>query len=77
VTRERMPVIYCDGDDGDCGEWEQDFYKQSVSKVGGVQITRESPAPGWSHTSEGGWGADLCPDCAPADPGADTPGGTD
>ena len=62
MTRERMPVIYCDHDDGDCTEWERDFYAQSVSKVGGVSITREHPAPGWSHTRANGWETDLCPD---------------
>lgn len=58
-----MPVIYCDGYDGDCGEWTQDFYAQSVSRVGGVEITRDAPAPGWVYLSENGWDTDLCPDC--------------
>lgn len=66
MTRERMAVIYCDGDDGSCGDWTQDYDAMCVSKVGGVPITREQPAPGWTHTSKDGWEADLCPDHAPA-----------
>ncbi len=60
-----MPVIFCDGADGGCDAWEQDFYEACASTVGGVQVTRARPAPGWTVTDGG---EDLCP-AHPAVPG--------
>jgi hypothetical protein len=56
--RADTPLLYCDGDDGDCGAWDLDYYAQTATTVGDVRITLEERAPGW--TSKGD--SDYCPE---------------
>jgi hypothetical protein len=57
-VRFRRAVVMCDGDDGECGRWDVDYYTETADTVDGVKITSEAPAPGW--TSNGL--EDFCPD---------------
>jgi hypothetical protein len=59
--RATMPVIHCDGDDGDCGAWDTDYYVGNVDSVGDVRITEASPAPGWTYDRKADF--HLCPQC--------------
>jgi hypothetical protein len=57
MTRDLMPSISCDGDDGLCGRIESDYFEGLADSVNGVRITSTTRAPGW--TSEGD--EDFCP----------------
>lgn len=61
MTRDHMPIISCDGDDGSCGRIETDYYESCASSVDGVRITSTQRAPGWSSTGD----EDFCPDHTP------------
>jgi hypothetical protein len=54
--RATTPTLHCDADDGACDNWDVDFYETSASAVGGVRITAERRAPGWTSTTT----EDLC-----------------
>jgi hypothetical protein len=56
--RSTTPTIHCDGDDGECGRWDVDWYEATASTVSGVRITATTRAPGWTSTDD----SDLCPD---------------
>ena len=56
--RDRMPVLYCDGDEGECNAWERDFYEMTAHSVDGVRITATERAPGWQSTKDD---RDFCP----------------
>lgn len=60
--RASEALIFCDGDDGDCGAWELDYYAQNASAVNGTPITLTERAPGWTTTADD---ADYCPDHKP------------
>lgn len=59
--RASVPSIHCDDESG-CDAWEIDHYETCASTVGGVKITSEQPAPGWTRTPAGD---DFCPEHAP------------
>ena len=63
MTRDHMPIISCDGDDGYCGAVETDYYEGLASAVDGAAITSSHRAPGWSSIGD----EDYCPEHAPAD----------
>ncbi|MFJ9387763.1 hypothetical protein ACIRON_03015 [Nocardioides sp. NPDC101246] len=63
--RFRRPVVMCDAEDGECGEWEVDDYEGGVSSVTTFGpdstttiITATVRAPGWISTET----ADYCPE---------------
>lgn len=62
MTRDHMPIISCDGDDGYCGAVETDYYDQCASAVDGMAITASRRAPGWASSGD----EDYCPEHAPA-----------
>lgn len=57
MTRDSMPVLLCDGDDGYCGEQASDFYSMAASKVNGAPVTAAERFPGWLSTEF----EDYCP----------------
>lgn len=59
-------IVMCDAEEGMCGTWELDYYEQGASAVGGVRITENAPAPGWSSDRL----TDLCPEHAAQTDGA-------
>jgi hypothetical protein len=59
-VRGRTPTIHCDGDDGNCGAWDVDYYEATANSVNGISITSEHRAPGWVSTNL--W--DFCPEHA-------------
>lgn len=61
--QSREAVIICDGGDGECDEWDLDFYEQNASRVGGTRITSTERAPGWTSSDAG----DFCPAHKPED----------
>lgn len=63
MTRDQMPILSCDGNDGYCGAVVTDYYDQCASKVDGVAITSKRRAPGWTSAGD----EDYCPEHAPAD----------
>lgn len=58
--RGRRPVVMCDGDDGECGDWDIDAYEETVDRIGDIKITHEHRALGWLSVN----GADYCPEHA-------------
>lgn len=58
--RGKTPTLHCDGDEGDCGTWDVDYWAADVSSVNGVRITDAARAPGWRTTDAG----DFCPEHA-------------
>jgi hypothetical protein len=57
MTRDSMPILLCDGEDGDCDGWIEDFYGSAASAVNGVRLTATRRAPGWRSVDS--W--DFCP----------------
>ena len=55
--RGQTPTVHCDAEDGECGNWDVDFYAATATSVGGVRITSDQVAPGWSTSDD----RDLCP----------------
>lgn len=55
--RSSTPTVHCDTDEGDCGAWDVDFYATGASSVGGMRVTADRPAPGWTSSD----GEDRCP----------------
>lgn len=60
--RGRTPTLHCDGEDGDCGAWDVDYYTATVSTINGVPVTQEHRAPGWFSTRDD---YDYCLEHAP------------
>jgi hypothetical protein len=60
MTESSVRTIHCDGGVLGCDAWEVDHYAMDISKVGGVGITLDCRAPGWTRTEQGD---DLCPEC--------------
>jgi hypothetical protein len=62
MTESSVPTLHCDGADPNlgCDEWDLDHYAMDASAVGGVRITLQNRAPGWTRTEKGD---DLCPSC--------------
>ena len=58
MSRHRVPVILCDGDDGLCGATATDYYEECATTVDGVRITSTTRHPGWISTQD----EDYCPD---------------
>lgn len=59
-----IPVIYCDAEDGTCGEWTTDYYEAGAFAVNGVRTT---PMPeGWAATPNPD--EHLCPKHTGGDP---------
>lgn len=56
--RAKVSAIFCDGDDGGCGTWTSDYYEECADTVGGVKITKDKPAPGWTVIGH----SDYCPE---------------
>ena len=55
------PTLHCDGDDGNCADWEVDYYSTDVSSINGIRPTLTERAPGWVSTEAD---EDYCPDHA-------------
>lgn len=53
--RGRRPALLCDGDDGECGAWDVDYWTETASMVNGIRITSTRRAPGWVSTDDGDW----------------------
>lgn len=65
MTRGRTPTLHCDGEDGDCGAWEVDYWGADVSSVNGIRVTRDNRAPGWVSTDSGDWCAEHSGEAKP------------
>ena len=57
--RGRTPTLHCDGEGGDCGNWDVDNYTATVSAIDGVPVTRKHRAPGWVSNDDD---HDYCPE---------------
>ena len=58
MSRHRVPVIMCDGDDGLCGATADDLYEHGASSADGTRITATTRFPGWHSIDD----EDHCPE---------------
>lgn len=61
MTRDHMPIISCDGDDGSCYQVSTDFYESLADSVNGIRMTSTQRAPGWTSSGD----EDFCPEHTP------------
>lgn len=59
MSKERYPVVMCDGDDGMCDEWELDH---TLGGLGTLVGSATQLPPGWTGDEPGDRGdAHFCP----------------
>lgn len=58
--RGEVAALFCDAEDGECGNWTTDAYEGLVSDVNGVRVTETERWPGWCSTDD----QDFCPEHA-------------
>lgn len=57
MTRDTIPILVCDGDEGFCGEEVTDHYEQGAIRVNGKRVSASERYPGWRTEGD----EDYCP----------------
>lgn len=67
MSEQHHPVVMCDGEDGECGDFELDITLGGLAHI----VGSETQLPdGWTGARPGTHGEHLCPRCSATTEGA-------